>query len=89
MPSDRSKELQRGIAGFVVAGCFVFIVGVLLVAGAVATQKFWSEATTIPADIQGIVDDGWRKGLGAVILGAGLAVSGWLWLHGVAGQRPV
>ncbi len=88
MPSERSKEIQRNLAGFVVAaGCVVLVVGAFFIAGAVAAQKFWSGATTIPTDIQAIIDDAWRKGLGSLILGAGLAVGGWLWHRDVAEPR--
>ncbi len=84
MASARSKELQQNLAEFVVAaGCIVFIVGLILVAGAVTAQNFWRGAT-MPREVQAAIDDGMRKGLGSIILGVGLVFGGWLWVRGLA-----
>ncbi len=85
--AERSKEVQRNLAGFVVAaGCVVFIVGLILVAGAFGAQNVWRGAV-IPGDIQAIIDDGMRRGLAAIVFGLGLGVAGWLWHHDVAERR--
>lgn len=89
MASERSAELQRNLAGFVVAGgCILFVVGLILVAGATAAQNFWRGAT-ISLEVQTAIDDEMRKGLGSILLGVGLAVAGWLWHRDVAERRAV
>ncbi len=89
MGSQGSKELQKDLAGLVVAaGCIVFIVGLILVAGAVTAQNFWRGAT-MPGEVQAAIDDGMRKGLGSIILGVGLVIGGWLWVRGLSERRSV
>jgi hypothetical protein len=88
MESERSKEIQRALAGFLTAGgCIVVFIGVILVAGAITAQKFYADAVTIPPEIRATIDNGWRNGIGALVLGFGLVIGGWLWHHDVAERR--
>lgn len=87
MDSERSKEVQRNLAGFVVAAaCVVFIVGLILIAGAFGAQNVW-RGETIPPDVQAVINDGMSRGLAAILVGLGLGVAGWLWHHDVAERR--